>query len=186
MRKNLKPKALIYPLPVLIIGTYDGNGVANAMNAAWGTVCDVNQIMIVISHDHKTTKNIFLKKEFTVSIADKDNVIPADYVGMVSGDKVVDKISKTGWHIERSNLVDAPIFTDLPLCMECKMVSYDEETEVLIAEIVGISADEKIVHDGEKINLNVFKPICYDTSNHNYLTLGEVVGKAFNDGTKLK
>ena len=57
MRKNLKPKPYIYPLPVLIIGTYDENGVANAMNAAWGTVCDVNRVCIFVTASHKTTKN---------------------------------------------------------------------------------------------------------------------------------
>ena len=78
MRKNLKPKAYIYPLPVLIIGTYDENGTPNAMNAAWGTVCDMAQISICIDKGHKTIKNLLKTKEFTVAIADKNNVNNVD------------------------------------------------------------------------------------------------------------
>ena len=94
MRKSLGPKPIIYPMPVLIISAYDENDVPNAMNAAWGTICDTSKIAIVLSHGHKTVKNIFLKKAFTVSIADKENVIPADYVGIVSGNNEPDKMKK--------------------------------------------------------------------------------------------
>lgn len=185
MRKSLGPKPIIYPMPVLIISAYDENDVPNAMNAAWGTICDTSKIAIVLSHDHKTVKNIFLKKAFTVSIADKENVIPADFVGIVSGNNEPDKMKKTGWSIVKSESVDAPIIENLPLTLECKYESYDEDTEILIGEIVNISADEKILTDG-KIDLSKFSPICYDSANHKYLTLGEVVGNAFSDGKKIK
>ena len=102
MRKNLKLKALIYPLPVLIIGTYDENGVPNAMNAAWGTVCDTAQVAISLSAHHKTVQNLLKTKAFTVSIADAKNVIPADFVGLVSANDDPSKLAKTGWKITKS------------------------------------------------------------------------------------
>ena len=107
MRKNLNAKAYIYPLPVLIIGTYDENGVPNAMNAAWGTVCDTAQVSICLSSGHKTVKNLLKTKSFTVAIADQKNVISADFVGIVSANNEPKKLEKTGWKIVKSNVVDA-------------------------------------------------------------------------------
>ncbi len=186
MRKNLKPKPLLYPLPVLIIGTYDEFGTPNAMNAAWGTVWDVDKVGIILSASHKTTKNILLKKAFTVSMADVNNIVEADYVGVVSANDVPNKLEKTNWTIEKSEFIDAPIFKELPLTLECKLVSFDEDSECVVGEIVNVSVDENILGENGKIDLNKFKPIAYDTSNHAYYTLGEKVGNAFSDGLKLK
>lgn len=186
MRKNVKAKAYVYPLPVLIIGTFDENGVADAMNAAWGTVCDTAQVCVCLSATHKTVKNLLKTKAFTVAMADADNVIPADYVGVVSANKVPDKLSKTGWHTVKSEFVNAPIIQELPLVLECKLVSYDKETELCIGEVVNVSADERILDKNGKIDLTKFKPLCYDCDTHGYYTLGERVGNAFADGLKLK
>ena len=186
MRKNLKPKAHIYPMPILIIGTYDENGTPNAMNAAWGMVCDTAQVAICLTATHKTVKNLLKTKGFTVSMADAENVVPADYVGLVSANNVPDKFSKTGWSSVKSEFVNAPIIENLPLCLECKLVSYDTETEICIGEIVNVSADEKILDKDGKIDLTKFKPLCYDCGGHAYHTFGEKVGSAFSDGWKLK
>lgn len=186
MRINLQPKPYLYPLPVLIIGTYDENGIPNAMNAAWGTVCDMNQVAVFLSVTHKTTKNILLKQAFSVSMADAKNVIEADYVGVVSGNTNPNKLEKTNWTIIKSEVVDAPIFNELPLTLECKLVSYNEETECAVGEIINVSVDADILDENGKIDLNKFKPLAYDTSNHAYVTLGEKVGNAFKDGISLK
>ena len=186
MRKNLKPKAYIYPLPVLIVGTYDQNGTPNAMNAAWGTVCDTAQVMICLSSTHKTVKNLLETKSFTVGIADAKNVVPADYVGVVSANSVIDKIEKAGWTTIKSEFVNAPIIQELPLVLECKLVSYDTESEICIGEVVNVSVDEEILDKKGKVDLNKFKPICYDCDTHGYYTLGEKVGQAFFDGLKVK
>ena len=186
MRKNLKTKAYLYPMPVLIVGTYDENGVPNAMNAAWGTVCDTAQIAIVLSAGHKTVKNLLKTQAFTVAMADENNVLPADYVGVVSANNVPDKLTKTGWHITKSEFVNAPVIEELPLVLECKLVHYDTDTEICIGEVVNVSADERILDDKGKVDLAKFKPICYDCDTHGYYTLGERVGSAFSDGLKLK
>ena len=186
MRKNLKPKAYIYPLPVLIIGTYDENGTPNAMNAAWGTVCDTAQVVICLSATHKTVKNLLKTKAFTVAIADSKNTVQADFVGVVSANTVPNKLSKTGWTVTQSQFVNAPIIENLPLVLECKLVSYDTETELCVGEVVNVSVDEEILDENGKIDLTKFKPICYDTDGHGYYTLGEKVGKAFFDGLSLK
>ena len=131
-------------------------------------------------------KNLLKSQAFTVAIADSANVVPTDFVGVVSANDVPDKLSKTGWHITKSAFVNAPIIEELPLVLECKLVSYNTETEICIGEVVNVSADERILDEKGKVDLTKFKPLCYDCDGHGYYVLGERVGNAFSDGLKLK
>ena len=185
MRKNFGAKPYLYPQPVLIIAAYDQNNVANAMNAAWGSVSDMNQIAMYLSAGHKTVKNILERKAFSVSIADADHVVEADYLGVVSGNKVVDKLAKANLHTSPSSFVDCPIINEFPLTLECRFISFDEETERLVGEIINVSADEKILDENGNIDLMKLKPITFDPANHTYHVVGEKVGNAFKDGFKL-
>ena len=136
--------------------------------------------------NHKTVKNLLKTKAFTVAIADSKNVVPADYVGVVSANNVPDKLAKTGWHITKSAFVNAPIIEEIPLVLECKLVSYDTESEICVGEVVNVSVDESVLDANGKIDLTKFEPICYDCDTHGYYKLGEKVGQAFSDGLKLK
>ena len=186
MRKNLKGKAYVYPMPVLIVGTYDEQGVPDAMNAAWGTVCDTNKVALILSADHKTVKNLLKTKAFTVAIADVNNVVQSDYVGVVSANDNPKKLEKTGGKIVKSQNVNAPIIEDFALVLECKLVSYDFDSEICVGEVVNVNVDDVILNEKGKIDLTKFKPICYDCDTHGYYALGEKVGNAFLDGLKLK
>ena len=186
MKKNFGANTWLYPMPVLIIGSYDENGTSNAMNAAWGGISEVNEISICVSEGHKTTKNIVERKAFTVSIPDVKNVTEADFVGIVSGNKDPEKLKKTGWHDVKSEFVDAPVFDELPMTLECKLKSYDEESCRLVGEIVNVKADESILGEDGQIDLTKFKPITYDPVHHGYIALGEKVATAFSEGKKLK
>lgn len=186
MRKNFGKKPWLYPMPVLIIGSYDEAGTPNAMNAAWGGISEENEISICVSEDHKTTKNILARGAFTVSVADAANVVAADYVGIASGNSVADKVARAGWHAEKSAFVDAPVFAELPMALECKLISYDEKTCRLLGEIVNVSADEQVLTSEGRIDPDRLRPITYDPVGHTYRVLGEVVGKAFSDGRKIK
>ena len=186
MRKNFGPNPWLYPMPVLIIGSYDENDLPNAMNAAWGGISEGDEISICISEGHKTTKNIIEKKAFTISIPYVKNVAEADFVGIASGNNDPDKMKKTGWTSVKSEFVDAPIFEQLPMTLECKLKFYDEESCRLVGQIVNVCADESILGEDGKIDLVKFKPITFDPVHHTYVALGEKVGNAFNDGKKLK
>lgn len=186
MRKNFGPKTWIYPMPVFIIGTYNEDNTPNAMNAAWCGTGDTNQVYISLDLSHKTADNIKLHKAFTVSFADVKNLVQADYVGIVSGNKVQDKIAKVGWHALKSEFVNAPIFEELPMTLECSLIDLNEETGILRGEIVNVSVDEKVLKEDSKIDVKKLNPITYDPVNHDYIALGEVVGKAFHDGNKIK
>ena len=185
MKKNFGKQTFMYPMPVLIIATYDENGNADAMNAAWGGIHDTNQIGICISPEHKTAKNILSKKAFTVSFADENNVTECDYVGLVSANKEPEKLKKAGFTVKKSEFVDAPVINELPMCLECELVSYDQTTGCTVANIINVSADEQILTDG-KIDPAKLRPITYDSVNHKYIELGKIVGTAFSDGKKIQ
>lgn len=172
-------------MPVLIVGTYDENGVPNAMNAAWGGIYDTNQVMVCLADDHKTTENIKKSKAFTVSFATEKTVVPCDYVGIVSANDVPNKFEAAGFHSEKSEFVNAPVIKELPMAVECKLLKFNEDG-ICIGEIVNISADESILDENGKIDADLLKPITYDSVTHAYRGIGKKVGQAFSDGKKLK
>lgn len=186
MKKNFGVKTYLYPMPVLIIGSYDEEGIPNAMNAAWGGIVDANKIGICLDAGHKTVKNILKRGAFTVSVADAAHVKEADYVGIVSGNKVPDKLEKAGLHTIKSEFVDAPVIDEFPMALECKMLSYDEESEMMIGQIINVCADESVLGDDGLIDPAKLRPIVFDPVHHNYLVVSEKVGNAFQDGTALK
>lgn len=186
MRKNFGVKTWLYPMPVFIVAAYDNDGNPNAMNAAWGGIYTDNMIGICLSEDHKTTQNILATRAFTVSMATADQVVACDYVGIVSGNKEPDKFLKAGFHATKSEFVNAPIIDELPMTVECELVSYDTETCFMVGKIVNVSADEKILNENGKIDLSKLRPITYDPCDHNYIELGAKAGNAFSDGKTLK
>ena len=186
MRKNFGPKTMCYPMPVFIIGTYNADDTPNAMNAAWGGISEETEISICVDNSHKTAENLIARKAFTVSMATADNLAACDYVGIVSGNKEPDKFAKAGFHATKSEFVDAPLIDELPMALECELLSYDEETCRLVGRIVNVSADESILGENGKVDVARLRPITYDSMNHHYLVLGEKVGQAFHDGTSLK
>ncbi len=185
MRKNFGAKPILYPQPVFIIGSYDEAGTPDAMNAAWGGISESNEISMCLSAGHKTVKNILARKAFTVSMGTAETLVSCDFVGLVSGNDVADKLDKAGFHAVKSEFVDAPIIAELPLAVECKLISYDPETCRMVGEIVNVCAEESILTDGN-VDPTKLRPITYDGMNHAYYVLGEKVGNAFCDGAALK
>ena len=186
MRKNFGAKPWTYPQPVFIIASYDEEGKADAMNAAWGGISDDTQISLCLSAEHKTVKNIQARGAFTVSMADAAHVIACDYVGIVSGNDVPDKLEKAGFHTTKSQFVDAPLIDELPMAVECRLISYDPETCRMVGEIVNVCADESILDERGKIDPDRLQPIVFDPVNNAYRKLGEKAGYAFRDGLQLK
>lgn len=185
MRKNFGAKPILYPQPVFIIGSYDENGIPDAMNAAWGGISEADEISICLSENHKTVKNILLQKAFTVSMATVNTLVACDYVGIVSGNDVANKLEKAGFHTFKSELVNAPLIEELPMALECELISYDAESCRMVGKIINVGADESILTDG-KIDPAKLCPITYDGMNHAYYVLGEKVGEAFKDGAILR
>lgn len=186
MRTNFGAKEILFPMPVLIIGSYDENGNADAMNAAWGSIGDTKEVFLCLDASHKTVKNILKTKEFTVSPATIENIIPADYVGIASANTVNDKMQKSGLHVSKAENVNAPLFEEFPVSLECRLKSYDESCGHLFAEIINVNADESVLTEG-KIDIAKLKPAVYNPVTHTYhLVNGEESAKAFNCGMALK
>ena len=186
MRKNFGAKPWTYPQPVFILAAYSEDGMPNAMNAAWGGISDDKELSMCISAGHKTTANILARKAFTVSIATAEQTVACDYVGIESGNQVADKVAKAGWHTTKSEFVDAPLIDELPMAVECRLVSYDPESCRLVGEIVNVSVDEAYLTPEGKVDVDKVAPITYDSFNKTYVRLGAVVGRAFHDGAALK
>ena len=186
MRKNFGPKSMCYPMPVYIIATYNADGTPNAMNAAWGGISEEAEISICVDSGHKTAKNILERKAFTVSMATADQMAGCDYVGIVSGNKDPEKFAKAGFHATRSEFVDAPLIDELPMALECELISYDPESCRLVGKIVNVCAEESVLGENGMVDVAKLRPITYDPMNHHYLVLGEKVGRAFHDGLQYK
>ncbi len=186
--KSFKGQAWMLPQPVLVIGTYDKDGCPNAMNAAWAGQWDDAEIMISMGA-HATTENINLNGEFTVAFATKETMVATDFVGLVSAKNVHDKIAKTGWNAVKSENVNAPVFTDFPMTMECRVKQKLDESVTgyyIIAEIVNILVDEKYLSADGKPDVEGMGLITYEPVHHGYVALGERVGDAFSIGKQLK
>ena len=185
MRKDFGAKCWLYPMPVLIVGSYDENMQPNAMNAAWGGIYDTNMVMVCLADDHKTTDNIKKSGAFTLSFATAKTVASCDYVGIVSANDVPDKFGRAGFHATKSKFVNAPIIEELPMTVECSLIKFNEDG-ICIGEIVNISAEESILDENGKVDAKKLDPIIYDSVSHAYWSFGEKVGSAFSDGKSIK
>lgn len=186
--KSFGQKPWVLPQPVLIIGTYNSDGTPNAMNAAWGGQWDAKEIMICMG-SHATTENLARCDEFTVAFATKETLVASDFVGIVSAKNDPQKIQKTGWRAIKAENVNAPVFTNFPMTLECRILRKIDETEDgynLIAEIVNILVDENYLTEDGKPDVEKMQLITYEPVHHGYLIMGERVGNAFSDGKTLK
>ena len=186
--KSFGQKAWMLPQPVLVIGTYNSDGTPNAMNAAWGGQWDGKEIMISMG-SHATTENLARYGEFTVAFATKDTMVAADYVGIVSARKDPAKMQRTGWSAMKAENVNAPVFTDFPMTMECRILRKIDESEegyYIVAEIVNILVDEAYIGEDGKPDVEKMQLITYEPIHHGYVELGKRVGNAFADGKTLK
>jgi flavin reductase (DIM6/NTAB) family NADH-FMN oxidoreductase RutF len=188
MKQSLGAKTLLFPAPVLMVGTYDNAGKPNLMNAAWGGICcsDPPCVTVSLRKARHSYDSIMERKAFTVGIANEAKMTEADYVGIASG-RDADKFAVTGLTPVRSELVDAPYAEEFPVVLECRLLHTLEigiHTQ-FIGEIVDVKADgETLSADGHPDILKV-KPLVYDIAHKGYHSVGPLLGKAFSVGKKL-
>ena len=183
MRKNIKTTEAIFPMPILMIATYNEDGSVDVMNAAWGTMLERDHVILNLTETHKTVKNIKERKAFTVSIADAKHVIEADYLGIVSGNNTPNKFEKSGLTATKSEHVDAPIINEFPLCLECEFIEYNDCG--VLGKVVNTTADESVMN-GDNVDMTKVSAIAFDPYTHGYYKVEERVGNAFKDGLELK
>ncbi|MGN0855259.1 MAG: flavin reductase family protein [Kiritimatiellia bacterium] len=184
MKKNFGNRNWMFPMPVLMIATYGEDGTPDVMNAAWGGITLEDELTICIDTAHRTWANIAARKAFTVAFGTADAVKACDYLGIVSGNQTPDKVARSGFTLTKSEFVDAPVVNELPLVLECKLVSLNEENCNVVGKIVNCAVEESALTDG-KPDAAKMKPICFDTCSHAYRIMGEIVDKAFACGKEL-
>ena len=187
MKKNIKTTEAIFPMPVLMIATYNEDGSVDVMNAAWGTMLERDLVILNLSTTHKTVKNIKERKSFTVSLADEKHVKQADYFGIVSANNTKDKFENSNLTVTKSENVDAPIINEFPLCMECEFIKCqdDEYGYGVIGKVVNVLADENILTN-DNVDIEKLNAISFDPYTHGYYKVTTRVGNAFKDGLELK
>ena len=183
MRKNIETTEAIFPMPVLMIATYNEDGSVDVMNAAWGTMLERDNVILNLTETHKTVKNIKERKAFTVSIADSKHVVEADYFGIASGNTTPNKFENSKLTATKSEKVNAPIINEFPICMECEFIEYGECG--VIGKVVNTSVDENVLN-GENVDIEKVSAIAFDPYTHGYYKVTERVGNAFKDGMQLK
>lgn len=187
MKKDLGVVQAVYPMPVLIVAAYDEDGKVNAMNAAWGMICNSDRIALFIDEDHRTTQNILKTRAFTVSLADRAHMDAADFFGIATGNKMADKFERTGYHATKSAHVNAPIIEEFPVVMECELaeVSETESFYAIVGKIVNTAAEERVLSENGKVDPKKLDALIFDQFQHGYYVTGEQAGKAWNAGAEL-
>lgn len=183
MKKEIKKAPGIFPMPVLMIGTYNEDGSVDVMNAAWGMAQSMTNLKLCLTESHKTVKNMKRTMACTVALGTKDLMTESDYLGIVSANNVTDKFEKSGLHAVKSEKVDAPIIEEYPICMECKVVGFEEDGTLV--EVVNVLAEEKYLNEDGTLKLDEMGIIAYDPYGHGYYEVGSKVGNAFQEGKKL-
>ena len=187
MKQPVKTTEAIFPMPVLLVATYNEDGTIDVMNAAWGTMLDRDRVALNLTETHRTVENIKHRKGFVVHIADAPHVVEADWFGVVSCKNEKDKFAKSGLSATKSNLVDAPIINELPIALECEFVEYqsDETGLGVIGKVLQTSVEADKMKDG-KVDIEALQAIAFDPYTHGYYQVTKRVGEAFKDGLKLK
>lgn len=187
MKLSIKTTEAIFPMPVLLISTFNEDGSVDVMNAAWGTMLERDMVALNLTETHRTVQNIKSRKGFVIHLADAKHVVEADWFGVVSGNEEPKKFEKAGMTFVKSELVDAPIINELPVAIECEFIEYQSDATGLgvIGKVVRTSVEEANIKDG-KIDIDSLEAICFDPYTHGYYKVGGRVGEAFKDGLKLK
>jgi flavin reductase (DIM6/NTAB) family NADH-FMN oxidoreductase RutF len=189
MKKSLGAKTIVYPTPVLVVGTYDKDGKPNAMTVAWGGICCSAPPCVAVSLRKATYsyESIVTRKAFTVNVPSECHVKAVDYFGIASG-KAEDKFAATGLTPVRSDLVDAPMIAEFPLVLECRLAHTIELGlhTLFVGEILDVKADEHVLTDSGIPDLEKLLPIAYAPECRTYRALGRVLGQAFSIGKTLK
>lgn len=187
MKKSIEQRGGLFPQPVMIIASYDENGNPDAMNAAWVTMCDMDQVELVLS-SHQSTDNILARRAFTVAPADAANLVAADYVGIDSAHKVADKARKSGLTFVRSEHVDAPVIEEFPLTMECEVVEVEGDADgaIIVGRVVNTLVEEDMLDKDGKVDFGKMGLVAYDPAHRSYRTVGDELGRAWNVGLALR
>ncbi|MDE6746058.1 MAG: flavin reductase family protein [Oscillospiraceae bacterium] len=175
-RKILNAGTLLAPLPAVMVscGSLEK---ANVLTVAWTGIVNTKPPMTYISvrptrHSYGIIKE---SGEFVINLTTSKMVRETDFCGVKSG-KDTDKLKKCGLHIEAATAVSAPIVSESPLSLECRVVDIKPlgSHDMFLAEIVAVNVDGRYIDSKGKINLNQAGLMAY--SHGEYFSLGRKLG----------
>ena len=185
--KSLGVHPYLFPMPCYMIGTYNEDGSVDEMMMAWGGICDDNMVALNLAANHKTVANIRRRKAFTLAIPSIGVLKESDYLGTVSANKVPDKFGRCGLHAVKSELVDAPIVTEYPVTLECRLAEEHQMSYglLMLGEIVDVKASESVLDERGKIDVSKLNTFLFDAMRNGYYAVGEKVGDAWKSGREF-
>ena len=188
-KRSLGANPFLYPEPTLLVCSYDAEGKANVMVAAWGGICSSDPLSLSISvrPARWTHAAVLARKAFTVCIAGEALLETADFLGIVSG-RNCDKFAEAGLTAVKAEHVDAPYIAECPVVLECSLsqtLDLGAHT-MMIGTILDVKADEDCL-DASRTSPDILKiaPLIYDASSRSYYGIGRQLGAAFSVGKTL-
>ena len=185
--KDFGVQPFLFPMPTYMICTYNEDDSVDAMAMAWGGICAENMVALNLEEDHKTVANLKARGAFTLSVPGADTLVESDFMGLVSGGKFPGKFERTGLHAVKSERVDAPVITEYPLTLECKVLEMQQQPYGLrvLGEIVNVLADEKVLDEKGKVDAGALHAFTFDQMSSGYYAVGEKIGMAWNAGAPI-
>ena len=176
-----------YPMPVLMVATYNDDGTVNVMNLHEATRTVEGDMVLCIGEGKKTHENIEKRRAFTVALVNRELMPAVDFFGTVSGYRVPDKFEKTGLKAVKSEHIDASIIEGSPLVIECELKEFVRTGYIstVLGSIVDVAVDESVLNDEGRIDAMKTCMIMYDSFSNSYYSLGDIVGKAWGEGKKF-
>ena len=187
MMKDFGIQPFLFPMPVYMIGTYNEDDSVDAMAMAWGGICAENMVALNLGEDHKTVANLKARGAFTLSVPGVDTLVESDFMGTASAGSFADKFARTGLHAQKSARVDAPVITEYPLTLECRVVEMQQQPYGLrvLGEIVNVMADERVLYEKGEIDCGKLNTFLFDQMRSDYYAVGDICGKAWSSGAPL-
>lgn len=186
-KKDLGVKPYTFPMPTLMIGTYNENGSVDVMMMAWGGICAENMVALNLEADHKTVANLRNRKAFTLAVPSAETIKASDFFGIATANKMSDKFARSGLHAVKSDKVDAPVITEYPLTMECTVEKFEDEPYGLrvLGRIVNTIADESVLDENGKVDAGKLHAFAFDQMQNGFYAVDRKIGKAWNAGAGL-
>ena len=187
MKKDFGVKPWLFPMPTYMIGTYNEDGSVDEMMMAWGGICAENMVALNLEEAHKTVANLKARGAFTLAIPGTDTLVESDFMGTASANDCPDKFARTGLHAVKSERVDAPIVTEYPVTLECKVLEIQEQPYGLrvLGEIVNVMAEEAVLDELGRIDAGKLNAFIFDQMRNGYYAVGPVCGQAWHSGASL-
>ena len=186
-KTSVGAKTIHFPTPACVVGTYDAQGKANVMTAAWSGICCSRPPCVYVSLREATYTHAAIKARgcFTISIPSETYIEAVDYFGIASG-RDQDKLKTAGLTATRSELVDAPYVTEFPVAIECRLehtVELGLHTQ-FVGQILDVKGDPDVFTDG-RLDILKIRPPLYDPARNRYFGVGDYLAKAFTAGKGL-